>query len=112
MNKDIKIKPKYLENYRYLIDEVIKLAHWEERNIETGIQTLWADDWLEMVLAEFEHLKFFAQQGKAYFAFGTKQTLLQSTYLMTDAKENLNSTMLGQRISEFQKIYDKVKDCF
>ena len=84
MKKDLKIKRKYLSEYCNLVDEVINLAQCEARNIETGTQTLWTADWLESVLTEFKQLKIFAQQGRVYFEYGTKQTMLSATYLMID----------------------------
>lgn len=76
---------------------------------ETIYPTIWNLNQLKKVVKpEMVELLHYAESGTIYFKFGRKQKLLQSTYLMTDTLEHLDSTELGKCITSLQELYYKM----
>ncbi len=61
---------------------------------------------IEVVRPEMEELYEHFSVGDRYFKYGSKQRMLNSTYLMTESMGKLNKTKLGLEISKLQEIYN------
>ena len=51
-------------------------------------------------------LKLHADRGDVYYKYGKKQRMLESTYLITDSLNALDSTSLGRKIILLQDMYN------
>lgn len=84
-----------------------EIATHEKCMISSGNNSMWEIEQLDkIVLSEINELLSYALVGKVYFRYGKGVRLLESTYLLTDSIKDLNSTILGKKIIELQKIYD------
>ncbi len=63
---------------------------------------------VSIVRPEIEELLYYFEKGKIFFKYGTKQRMLESTYIITDSLENLSNTRLGKEIIKLQETYSKL----
>ena len=92
-----------IDKFIVLLKEVLKQAYEEEKNEKS----LWSLEQIHSVIEEMTQLLSYAEQGKIFFKYGKKQRMLNSTYILTDTY-NLDSTLLGKKISALQAQYDKL----
>lgn len=84
-----------------------EIALQEKHIINAGGNSIWETNQLDrVILSEIDELLSYALVGKVHFKYGKNVRLLESTYLLTDSVKDLNSTILGKKIIELQKIYD------
>lgn len=99
-----------MKNMQKFIDTlygVKEIASHEKCMISSGNNSMWETEQLDkIVLPEINELLSYALVGKVYFRYGKGVRLLESTYLLTDSIKDLNSTTLGKKIIELQKIYN------
>jgi len=86
-----------------LTKEILSVADEEKENGNS----LWNNSQIMVVCDEFSIIKKHISEGYLNFEFGKTSRMLQSTYLLTDSLQNLNSTKLGKLISDFQMEYDR-----
>ena len=91
-----------------ILKEVISCAQIEIKNINSGKESSWTAEQIEVVLSEISELLSYALKGMVFYKYGEKQRLLESSYIMTDSLMNLNRTTLGKQILELQKLYNKL----
>lgn len=77
----------------------------KEKNNENS---LWTNMQLKIVASEAIELLEHAKRGEVIFKYGRRHRMLESTYLMTDAFEKLDSTGIGHIIMALQQIYNKL----
>ena len=92
-----------IDKFIVLLKEVLNRAYEEEKNEKS----LWSLEQIHSVIEEMTQLLSYAEQGKIFFKYGKKQRMLNSTYILTDTY-NLDSTLLGKKISALQAQYDKL----
>ncbi len=92
-----------IDKFIVLLKEVLNQAYEEEKNEKS----LWSLEQIHSVIEEMTQLLSYAEQGKIFFKYGKKQRMLNSTYILTDTY-NLDSTLLGKKISALQAQYDKL----
>ena len=92
-----------IDKFIVLLKEVLNQAYQEEKNEKS----LWSLEQIHSVIEEMTQLLSYAEQGKIFFKYGKKQRMLNSTYILTDTY-NLDSTLLGKKISALQAQYDKL----
>lgn len=98
---------KKMQKFIDTLYEVKEIAAHEKHMIGSGNNSMWETEQLDkVVLSEINELLSYALVGKVYFRYGRETRLLESTYLLTDSIKDLNSTILGKKIIELQKIYN------
>lgn len=91
-----------------LIDAV-ECAEQEKEKIYKGCGSPWSYEQISsVVLPELSELLSYAKKGKVYFKYGNKQRMLQSTYIITDSIQDLNVTVLGEKLKELQMVYNSI----
>lgn len=92
-----------VEKFKKILQEVLFEIEKEKNNPKS----IWkpAVGFIECEICE---LLSHAQNGEVYFKYGKKQRMLESTYFMTDTFEPVGKTILGEKILEVQKLYDKL----
>ena len=63
----------------------------------------------KVVVPEISELLSYAIKGEIYFKYGKKQSLLESSYLITDSLNDLSHTALGECILKLQNLYKKMR---
>ena len=66
-------------------------------------------DLKNIVIPEMNELKLHADKGDVYYKYGKKQRMLESTYLITDSLNALDSTSLGRKIIQLQDMYNAIQ---
>ena len=91
-----------------LLSEIIAGTEAECGKIHCGQLSQWDVNQLEVVRSEISELYSFALKWKVFFKYGKGQRMLESTYLITDSLSELNTTILGGKIAELQKLYNSI----
>lgn len=91
------------------LKDIIECARQEQNKINVGEISKWNTQQLKnFILPEMNELLVYALKGQIFFKYGKSQRLLETTYLMTDSLDNLNETILGEKITELQKLYNSL----
>ena len=92
-----------------LLVNVLECAEKEKSTILNGEFSLWNLEQIQkVIIPEISELLSYAYEGKVYFKYGKKQRLLESSYLITDALNDLSHTSLGECIAKLQNLYDSL----
>lgn len=98
-----------MENIRPFLDllnSILDEAVIEENRAQNG-NSRWGERELKnIVIPEMNELKLHADRGDIYYKYGKKQRMLESTYLITDSLNALDSTSLGSKIILLQDMYN------
>ena len=87
------------------LDTILDEAVAEEARAQNG-NSRWEERALKnIVIPEMNELKLYADKGIIYYKYGKKQSVLESTYLITDSMSSLDSTPLGRMILLLQDMY-------
>lgn len=94
-----------LEKFIQLLREILFEADKEKNSP----RSIWRVSLLDnIVVPEISELLKYAQGGEIYFKNGKKQSMLQSSYYITDEMAPLDKTSLGRKILELQQLYRKL----
>lgn len=100
------IKTKDIRRFLNLLNSILDEAVNEEAKAQNG-GSRWSEREIKnIVIPEMNKLKLHAERGKVYYEFGKNQRMLESTYLITDSINELDSTPLGRKIMLLQDIYN------
>ena len=85
------------------LKRILCVIDFEMNNIHSD----WQKEHLtKIVKPEMEELYAHLKNGEMFFKYGSKQRMLESTYLMTDSIKNLQDTNLGKEILKLQEMYN------
>jgi hypothetical protein len=100
------IKMKSIRPFLNLLNSILDEAVNEEARAQNG-NSRWGERELKnIVIPEMNELKLHADRGDVYYKYGKKQRMLESTYLITDSLNALDSTSLGRKIILLQDMYN------
>lgn len=92
------------------LNSVLDCAQKEQSALLNGEASLWdAEQIQKVVVPEISELLSYAIKGEIYFKYGKKQSLLESSYLITDSLNDLSHTALGECILKLQNLYKKMR---
>lgn len=93
------------DKVKTLLSEIILLVEHENHRVSSNRKSEWTKDELDVVESEIRLLLNYINIGKVHFRFGSKQKMLESTYLITDSLKPLSRTTLGKKILLLQKFF-------
>lgn len=92
------------EEYTKTLNNIIDFAHQEIAAIRNGEISNWNLKQLELIiLPEMQELLQYMLNGDLFLKYGKQQRLLESTYLLTDALNDITNTPLGVQIIKLQE---------